>query len=110
LADPQRYAQITAAIVRHYFDLGKIVAVAAPLYWICVGNSRESAALRSRRLLAPTLLLMLAGYFAVYLMTPRELAWHLSSSATRLAAQLWPSLLALIFLASRSVDGGNDAA
>jgi hypothetical protein len=38
-------------------------------------------------------LLMLAGYYAVYLLTPFDLAWHLDSSLVRLLLQLWPMAL-----------------
>ncbi|MDI1336391.1 MAG: glycosyltransferase family 39 protein [Lacunisphaera sp.] len=36
------------------------------------------------------LLLMLAGYYTVYLLSPYDLAWHLDSSLVRLLMQVWP--------------------
>lgn len=108
LADPARYWQISTAMLSHYFKLGKVVAIAAPVYWIGGGMSGESVARRARNLIGPLLLMMLCGYFAAYLTTPRDLVWHLSSSMTRLAAQLWPSFILLVFLTSRSVDDAND--
>jgi hypothetical protein len=104
ITDPHRYWQIARAMVDHYFNLGKVIAIAAPLYWLGAGASPDPVVRRARTLIGATLMMMLCGYFAVYLITPRDLAWHLSSSMTRLAAQLWPSLILLIFLASRSVD------
>jgi Dolichyl-phosphate-mannose-protein mannosyltransferase len=47
---------------------------------------------------ALTLLLTLAGYFAIYLITPRDLYWHLRFSLNRLFLQLWPSAIFLFFL------------
>ncbi len=41
----------------------------------------------------------LAGYFAIYLITPRDIYWHLSNSLNRLFLQLWPSIIFLFFLA-----------
>jgi hypothetical protein len=41
---------------------------------------------------------MLAGFFAVYLPTPRDLAWHLSTSLHRLYMQVWPLALLGYFL------------
>jgi hypothetical protein len=40
----------------------------------------------------------LAGYFAIYLITPRDLYWHLRFSLNRLFLQLWPSVIFLFFL------------
>jgi hypothetical protein len=42
--------------------------------------------------------LTLAGYFAIYLITPRDLYWHLRFSLNRLFLQLWPSAVFLFFL------------
>jgi hypothetical protein len=39
-------------------------------------------------LLVPVL--MLAGYFAVYVITPNDLSWHLATSLDRLFVQIWP--------------------
>ena len=40
----------------------------------------------------------LAGYFVIYLITPRDLYWHLRNSLNRLFLQLWPSAIFLFFL------------
>jgi hypothetical protein len=40
-----------------------------------------------------TLALVLAGDFAVYVLTPRDLAWHLESSLERVLLQIWPLAL-----------------
>jgi len=42
--------------------------------------------------------LMLAGYFAVYLVTPYDLRWQLETSFDRLRMQLWPTALFAFFL------------
>jgi len=44
--------------------------------------------------------LTLAGYFAIYLITPRDLYWHLRFSLNRLFLQLWPSVIFLFFSAA----------
>jgi hypothetical protein len=44
------------------------------------------------------LLLMPAGYFLVYVMTPLDLAYHLATSLNRLFLQLWPSVILLVFM------------
>ncbi len=46
-----------------------------------------------------TLALTACGYYALYLVTPSDLSWHLTTSADRLLIQLWPSLVfAALFL------------
>jgi hypothetical protein len=49
----------------------------------------------TRRVLAVplvTIVCVLAGYFAVYIITPYDLMWHLSTSSDRLMLQVLPSL------------------
>lgn len=43
------------------------------------------------------ILLTLAGYFAIYVITPRDLYWHLRFSLNRLFLQVWPSAIFLFF-------------
>ena len=50
------------------------------------------------RVSAISLGLILGGYFAIYLITPRDLYWHLRFSLNRLFLQLWPSAIFLFFL------------
>lgn len=47
---------------------------------------------------AAVLLLLLAGYFFVYVMTPLDLGYHLFTSLNRLFLQLWPSVIFLFFM------------
>jgi hypothetical protein len=47
---------------------------------------------------AAVLLLILAGYFFVYVMTPLDLGYHLATSLNRLFLQLWPSVIFLFFM------------
>ncbi len=44
------------------------------------------------------LLLMLTGYFFVYVMTPLDLTYHLITSLNRLFLQLWPGVILLVFM------------
>jgi len=53
---------------------------------------------------ASLLVLMLSGYFVVYLTTPYDLAWHVSSSINRLFLQLWPSAIFAAFLGARTPE------
>ncbi|MHC4813716.1 MAG: hypothetical protein ACYTGW_19160 [Planctomycetota bacterium] len=49
---------------------------------------------------AITVFLTVAGYYVVFVLTPRDLQWHLSTAADRLMVHVWPSALFLLFMAS----------
>ena len=52
-----------------------------------------------------TLALTTCGYGALYVVTPYELSWHLTTSADRLFVQLWPSaVFAALLLAADEPD------
>lgn len=53
---------------------------------------------------AAPLALTLAGYFAIYVITPYDLRWHLRFSLDRLFLQLWPSALFLFFMYVRTPE------
>jgi hypothetical protein len=52
---------------------------------------------------ANAIILSLAGYYAIFVISPYPLRWHLNSSLGRLLLQLWPSVLLLVGLAARSL-------
>ena len=60
----------------------------------------------SVRASAAALILTLAGYFFIYLITPRDIYWHLRFSLNRLFLQLWPSAIFLFFMALGSKPFG----
>ena len=44
------------------------------------------------------------GYYAIYLITPYDLAWHLSYSAERIVLQIFPLLLFLVLAAAELLN------
>lgn len=42
-----------------------------------------------------------AGYFVIYLITPHDLAWHISTSMDRLVSHLFPMIIFWLFVALR---------
>ena len=50
------------------------------------------------------LLMMLAGYFFIYVMTPLDLTYHLITSLNRLFLQLWPSVILLVFMIAQTPE------
>lgn len=84
------------------FSRGAIIVLVA--YMLLVGRD---PGVRSKVLTvmpASLLVLMLLGYFMVYLTTPYDLAWHVSSSISRLYLQLWPTAVFAAFLVTRTPE------
>jgi hypothetical protein len=50
--------------------------------------------------------LMLLSYYFVYVLTPFDIPWHISTSFDRLLVQLWPSLVLTVFLGLQSSVSG----
>ncbi len=101
LTDPHRYLQVARAYatVLYGFSYWPTVSLNVLLlaYALVCGFhwNRLTGELRWLFLL---LLLMLAGYFGVFILTPHDLAWHLHTAQERLFVQLYPAGLLLYFL------------
>lgn len=99
LVDPARYWSVlkTFAIQLGWFGHGMSAAMAAALVIIVPRPAREIRSAWSPML--AVVLLMLLGYFLIYIITPQNLTWHLNTSIHRLLLQLWPSIILLFGLA-----------
>lgn len=96
---------------RHWLDTGRVWFVAREMTrglltwsgvawsvaaWLAVAALWTTAPPRSgtRAWLVPgVLVVQLGAFFVVYVMTPYSVAWHLSTSWTRLVVQLWPMVV-----------------
>lgn len=97
-ADPARYAEVLKAYLVHSirFTNSLISLPLFILYFYLAGAGDEQEGTR-RRFLPAALALILAGYFLVYISTPKDLAWHLKTSLSRLLIQLWPGFIFYFF-------------
>ncbi len=98
--DPIRHQLIITSFFKMTLMLAGLpllVLLLAMAVWLRFPTSANN----SRHLAACTLALtlQLAGYYFIYLITERDLAWHLGTSNLRLLTQLWPSTLLLLFTA-----------
>ncbi len=98
---PLRYLVILKWFGKQFLRFGDwwlipVTLVLVALYFLSSRNEklREDAALHASLW---TLALTLVGYFAIYVITPNELYWHLRFSLNRLLLQVWPSALFLFF-------------
>ncbi len=102
LLDPARYWAVLKWYVKGFIRFGHWLPIPGTLvllgfYWVASSREGEEPALGFRSSIL-ALILTLAGYFAVYLITPYDIYWHLRFSLTRLFLQLWPSTIFLFFV------------
>lgn len=101
LASPVRYWVILKWYGKELLRFGEwwvapLTVALAILYLIASKDEgREQESPRSASIW--TLCLTLAGYFAIYLITPNDLYWHLRFSLNRLFLAMWPSVIFLFF-------------
>lgn len=99
--DFSRYQTILDFFVRRGLGFGNLAISIVPLlafYLLLLGVTVDE---KQRRGIANALIalgIMIAGYFAIYVISPRDLEWHIITSLDRLISQLWPSLVLVFFL------------
>jgi hypothetical protein len=97
LSDGSRYVDIAAAFGEELLGIGPWALVVLAAYGLLLGRAPASA---TGWVGFPALMLGLMGaaYFSVYVLTPRDLTWHLSTSLERVTHQLWPLMVFVWFL------------
>ncbi len=107
LAQFSRYSRIVSAFGTELVSFGPGIAnplVTLVVLALCL-KPRFGGRLRGWLVSAGlTLAVVFMGYFFVYVMTPSDLAWHLSSSLNRLLVQLWPSFVFFCLAALHSPE------
>jgi len=107
LLDLDRHLAVATLMAGH-LDWGAPFAVAViPLVGLtamCLAIGRSGVAMR---LTLAVVGLMFVTYYTVYLTTPFDLTWHVSTSFDRLLAQLWPPLVLAVFRAGHPVNPVN---
>lgn len=107
LTDFARYRTILDFFVRLGLGFGNWPASVVPLlafYLLLLGiriEEKQKASLASSLI---ALGIMLAGYFMIYVISPRDLEWHLITSLDRLYSQLWPSFMLIFFMIVRTPE------
>ena len=95
LAKPVSRAQVVAG---KFAGCWLASGVALLVFYLLVRPKRPPERASIPNVSIVSLGLVLLGYFAIYLITPRDLYWHLRFSLNRLFLQLWPSAIFLFFL------------
>lgn len=100
ITNPARYAEIFSQLfinIKYYFCRLTGLPLLA-LYALLAGINIRKEHKTSINTIVITLCLMIAGYFGIYVITPHDLYWHLSTSLYRLLLQLWPGFILLYFI------------
>lgn len=100
LVNPTRYLTIFKALRGQFFGYGELIVPLMPLLLVyplftSFGIPKEERRAALGLFLRTTAIAV--AYFLTYLLTPKPLAWHLSTSLNRLITQLFPSALLLYF-------------
>jgi len=108
-----RYHETASAFVEQMFRFGEWdrfinMPVVLLFYLLLLGVELEN---QQTVIAASALAIVITamGYFAIYIVTPRPLEWHLTASLNRLYLQLWPSVLFTYFLIVRSPEKAMSA-
>lgn len=107
VVDPARWLTILRWLAVEGIKLPVYLLAA---YLAIVGLARDARRDPALRGVVAVLALLGLGYFAVYLVTPLPLEWHLDTSLTRLLVQLWPSAVWAGALAARAPADANGEA
>jgi len=80
--------------MKHWNLFPLILPLSALFAGISIGNKFKTSIYTSFFALIAVVL----GYFCVYLVTPWDLQWHLSTSVSRLIVHLWPAAIFVFFM------------
>ncbi len=100
LTDYSRYATVSLCYMEQFHGFGKWML--NPWWLFLFGILYKGIIKENRRSLISNfaiLLFMLIGFFFIYIVTPLDLVFHLSTSIHRLFFQLFPTFIFIYFLA-----------
>lgn len=101
LANGGRWLQVAGGFLKQAWDL--YVYPGPPLALLAVTCVLLRLRPRQERSLAPLLavLIVLAGYFAIFLVTKDDIEWLFATALDRLYMHVWPALVLAVFLLLR---------
>lgn len=100
--EPRRYWAIVTWFGKDFLRFGEWWPVPGTsllvlLYFVIPGGRKPQSEQNNYAGIL-TIVLTFVGYFAIYVITPYDLYWHLRFSLNRLFLQLWPCAVLLFFL------------
>ena len=114
ILDPERHRMIWRSII-HLTDLSidRVLWVLVICYELCVGlfpNGRGGRRFTTMLTISVLPLIMLGGYYGVYLLTTEPLSWLLQTTSDRLAIQIWPCVVLVFTLSLRRLHRADATA
>jgi hypothetical protein len=105
LAEPGKLGEVLGAFAHEFaaMSVGWYHPI-LPVVALAVALRFERDRLGDLLLTAAIPMAMLAGYFAIFMITPFGVKWQLQTSLYRLIAQVWPGLLIAAFAALRTPE------
>jgi hypothetical protein len=97
LFDLHRHVTVAALMAQHAvrwsgsFSVAVFPLMGLAAIWMAIQKGRAVRAMTA------VLGLVLMSYYFVYVTTPFDITWHVSSSIDRLLVQLWPALVLAVF-------------
>jgi 4-amino-4-deoxy-L-arabinose transferase-like glycosyltransferase len=101
LFDIARYTYLGKAFAKEMMHFGNNIVGLLLIYVYFVKLEINELNRPTIITVASILIIMLMGYFLVYILSPYDLKWHLSSSLERLLLQLWPVFLVFVFFVTK---------
>jgi len=104
-----RFQMIVGAFAKEALTFGgwrlifPIPAILA-FYFLLMGATVDRRKLPATLVSVALPILMCCGYFAIYVVSPHDLKWHLDSSLNRLLLQVWPLCIIAFFTIVRSPE------
>jgi hypothetical protein len=99
LTNLSRYSTIGKAYFFFFYDkIAKIWLIILPLGLILFRRSWEEINVVSVKTCFFVTIIMISGYFLVFLITPHNISWHIETALPRLFVQLWPVIVFSCFL------------
>ncbi|MGA3211068.1 MAG: hypothetical protein ABSD20_07145 [Terriglobales bacterium] len=107
LATPSRYFLVARYYGRELLQFGEWRITLLPFllaYFILLGRTHGLRQRLGTLASMGALTLALIGEFFVYIVTPTDMEWLLSTSLNRLILQLWPAAVFIFFMVTRSPE------
>ncbi len=102
LVDPTSYWQILEKLLFQWVRLDVKTStplILIPIYLLILGWRIKALRRPGVQIIAGALLVVLVGYFFIFLLTPHPLDWQLEDPPPRLFLHIWPSVILLFVLA-----------
>ncbi|MBU0993164.1 MAG: glycosyltransferase family 39 protein [Proteobacteria bacterium] len=108
LFDPERYLIVGKSYLYYLNKKFLAIIITFPLMLIALKLSGDKNIKVSSTISALAILLLLFGYFMIYIITPHDLAWHVKTSLSRLYLQVMPSVVFVFFMLLNSIGRQPD--